>query len=170
MGESFKTDGKALLAFFIGAIITVVFLGSIADSIFTQTNTFNFTNNTVTAPATNASLTLVGRQVLAGTTPIVSNSTNTSQLNLQDLGVFVETGTVNGLRTVRLTVNQTGNAFAGTSVNVTYEYEPDGYLRSSADRSIINLVILFGALAILVFGLVVLHKTGSLGKLIGRSK
>ncbi len=155
----FKTDGKFILLGFVGLMIAIVMLSSIGDSIFNQRNTFNQTNISVTAPAINGTLVLTGRQLVAGTTPIVRNSSN---IDLQNAGVFISDGIVNGVHTVFMSVNQSGDPNNGTAVNMTYEFRPDGYLDSSADRSVVFLIVLFGALAILVFIVVMLFKFSSL--------
>ena len=158
-----NSDGKMIFAIFIGAIITVVFLGSIADSVFLQTNTFSVSNNTVTAPAINGTLILEGRELVSGTTPSV---VNTTAHEIQDQGVTVTDGLISGVQTVFLSVNDSSVPNNGSSVNVTYEFNPDGYLKSSSDRSVARLVIITGALAILVFVIVVMIKFGSFGKLL----
>ncbi|KKN59061.1 hypothetical protein LCGC14_0546160 [marine sediment metagenome] len=166
MVNSLKGDGKAIFTVFIGAIIAVVFLASIADSVFTQSNTFTVSSENNTAPATNASIALTGRELIG--TPVTQNASNVTGLTLQDLGVFIDERIINGIKTVALTVNQTGSAFVGETINVTYEFGPDGYLERQSDRSIAGLIVLFGALAGVVFVLVVFIKNGSFGDLISR--
>ncbi len=163
---SFKMDGKALLIVFIGAIIAVTFLQTIGDSVFAQTNTATVINVTVTAPAINATLDLTGR-TLIGTGTIVNASNASSTSN----GLIIQTGRgSSGLESVQLTLNDTASDFAGTLVNVSYNYEPDGYLQEGSTRSIAILIVLFGALAILIFVIIVLIKDGSLGKLMRGEK
>ncbi len=159
---SFKMDGKAILIVFIGAIIAVTFLQTIGDSVFAQTNTATVTNVTVTAPAINATLDLTGR-TLIGTGTIVNITNESSTSN----GLIIQTGIgTSGLESVQLTLNDTASGFVGTLVNVSYNYEPDGYLQESSTRSVALLIIIFGALGILIFVIIVLIKEGSLGKLI----
>jgi len=165
-----REDAKAIFAVFIGAIIGIVFLASIADSVFVQSNTVSVSNNTITAPATNASVSLTGRELATGNIPITLNASNASGLTLQDLGVFIDTRVINGVLTVALNVNQTGNAFAATDINVTYVYEPQGYLQRSVDRNIVALITLFGALAILITVIIIFIMNGTFGDLIGRMK
>lgn len=162
---SLKSDGKMVFMIFIGAIITIVFLGSIADSVFNQTTTFSQTNASVTAPAINGTLALEGRELVAGTTPIVRNATNQE---MQNLGIFVTDGLLSGVQTVFLSVNDTSFPSNASVVNVTYSFNPDGYLKSSSDRSIMNVTLIIAALSILVFVIVVMIKFGSFGKLMGR--
>lgn len=145
-------DGKMIFNIFIGGIITIVLLSSAADQVFLQTNTDSRSNATVTAPVVNGTLDLLGRSLVAGTTPIVTNASNVSGLDLQGTGVTIISGTsaTTGLLTVQLTVNDTESAFGAQSVNITYSYVPDGFLNDSGARSISTLIIIIGALAILV--------------------
>ena len=171
MVNSLQGDGKAIFTVFIGAIIAVVFLASIANSIFTQSTTFTNDNETVTALGVNTSLTLLGRELADSPSATTWNATNGSDAtNQQNNGITLSTATVNGIRTVVLTLNDTASDFVGDTINVSYIYEPDGYLERAVDRNIVSLITLFGALGALVFVLVVFIMNGSLGRLMGRGK
>ena len=170
MTQILKGDGKAIFMVFVGTIIAIVFLASIADSVFNQSTTFTATNTTITAGGINVSVAILGRQLVDGNVPVTLNATNTSALTLVGEGVIVATKTVNGVRTVALTVNDSGVAWVGLPINVTYAYQPDGYLGSSTDRAIVGLVVLFGALGAMVFVVVVFMTNGSLGRLMGRKQ
>ena len=52
----------------------------------------------------------------------------------------------------------TGAIAASGPVKVTYTYYPDGYMDDSASRSMIGLVVLLSALALVVFVLVMAYK------------
>ncbi len=162
---NFQGDGKAIFQVFIGAIIAIAILTTVGNAIFTQTNELTITNVTVTAPAVNATLDLTGRTLVSQTA--VVNASNGTQTNV---GMFLQTGTgTDGLNSVQLTLNDTAAAFAGVSLNVSYVFQPEGYLSNTGARAITVLILLFGSLGILVFVLVVFIKNGSLGKLMGRS-
>ena len=160
----FNMDVKVFFMIFIGVIFAIALLVPAADTIFNSTNTFNNTNETVTAPAINETLTLTGRS-LTGATPVVRNSTGTS---LQNEGVFVTDGLINGVRTVFLSTNDTGSGNAGNDVNVTYFFIPDGFV-PGAGGTILGLVVLFGSLAVLVFVVVRVMKDGSMKFFTGRN-
>jgi len=162
---NFQSDGKAIFQVFVGAIIAITFMLTIGDAIFLQTNEITIVNVTVTAPAVNATLDLTGRTLVSQTAVTeASNVSNTSS------GLFLQTGTAtSGLQTVQLVVNDTAAAFVGTSVNVSYIMQPDGYVSDSGARAITALILIFASLAILIFVIVVFIKNGSLGKLMGRS-
>ncbi len=163
------TDGdfKAIMLVFIGGIVAIVILASVADTIFPQTNTLAVINTTVTGAAVNTTLDLQGRELL--TTQEIHNSTNATD-NLFDEGASLQTGTgTNGLLTVQLILNDTAAAYVGRPIDVSYTFNPDGYISNSGGRSINNLIPIFAALAILVFVIVMFIKFGSMGTLI-RSK
>lgn len=160
MANSSRRDFMAIFSIFIGAIITVVFLASITDTIFPQTNTGSSTNQSVVVPAINGTLSLAGREVIG--TPTIINVTN---IGLTGQGLSVETRLIGGANTVVLVANDTAgaNGLVGSTVNVTYSFNPDGFISDSGARSITNLIPIFGALAIVVFIIVVLIANGTLG-------
>ncbi len=168
MVNSLQGDGKAIFTVFIGAIIAVVFLASIGNSIFTQSNTFTNSNETVTALAVNTSLSLLGRELADVPVATTWNATNgTGATNQQNNGITLSTATVGGVRTVILTLNDTASNFVGDTINVSYIYEPAGYLERAVDRNVVALITLFAALGALVFVIVIFIRDGSLGVLIG---
>lgn len=158
--ENFQGDSRAVFKVFIGAIIALSFMLVIGDSIFTQTNTATQGNITVTAPAINATTDLTGRTLINSIN--VLNATD----NTTAIGVSLQTGIgTDGLNSVQITVNDTASAFVGASIRIAYTYEPDGYLSNSGTRAIAVLILIFGALAIMVFVIVIFIKDGSLGKM-----
>lgn len=161
MVNSLKGDGKAIFTFFVGAIIATVFLASFSDNIFTQTNTATQTNLTVTVLAINTSLAVAGRDLNT-----VTEISNLTFIGLQTRGLNLDDGLVNSVKTVRLTANDTASDLVGSEVNLTYDYNPDGFIDSAGGRSITSLILIISSLAILVFAVVVFIKDGSLGALI----
>ncbi|KKN65945.1 hypothetical protein LCGC14_0476480 [marine sediment metagenome] len=157
----FNSDGKAIIAVFVGVIIAAVLLTSISDSIFNQTNTFTLTNESVVVGAVNVSVATTGRDLVG--VGLVTNSTNASQG--QFTGLIISDGLISGSKTIFITANDTATDQVGETVNVSYTYNPDGYLTDSGTRSIATLIILFGALAALIFTIVVFIKNGSLGEI-----
>ncbi len=161
---NFKADGKMIFLIFIGAIIATTLIVSIGDQINLVTSEFTITNETVTVSAVNTTLDLTGRTL----------ATRTSVLNASDPGasdninLILQTGTgSNGLRTVQIVANDSASEFVGTDVNVTYTYEPNGYVSDTGGRAITLLILIFSALAILIYVIAQLfEKDTSLSKLI----
>ncbi len=157
-----KSDGKAVLAAFIGVMIVATLLISISNQVVGITSTGNESVTEVTTPAVNGTVDLVGRELLATTSITLANGTD-----VNNLGVHLQTGTgTNGLRTVQIVVNDTGSSYASTAVNVSYTYNPDGYISNSAGRSMTNLIIIVSAIALLIFVIYEFVKNGTLGSII----
>lgn len=161
MANSLKGDGMAIFTIFIGAIIALVFITSFSDNIFTQTNTATAVNSSVTVSAINVSLAVAGREL--NTVTEISNATF---IGLQTRGLTLATGIIGGDQTVTLTANDTASALVGTDVNLSYDYNPDGYIDNAGGRSVTLLILIISALAIVVFVIVVMFKFGSINNLV----
>ncbi len=162
MGDIFKGDGKAILVVFIGAIIAAVLLASVANQVVGVTTTVAAINSSFTlCNSVNCTTDLTGRQLVSGATITVTNGTVTTRILIRD---GADSG---GLRTVQALVNDTAFAelYGGDLINVTYTYEPDGFVGGSTG-TITTLITLFGAFAALIFVIVVFIKDGSMGRLI----
>ncbi|KKL59488.1 hypothetical protein LCGC14_2214870 [marine sediment metagenome] len=139
---------------------------SIGDQINLETNTFPATNVTVTVPAVNATTDITGRELITEIEIVNASSLGN---NTAVVGLFLQTGTgTNGLLSVQLAANDTASGIVGVSVNTSYTYNPDGYVSDSGGRAITLLILIFAALAILVFVVVVFIKQGSMGELMRR--
>ncbi len=153
-----KGDGITLIMIFVGVTIAVVFLGSIADQAFLETNSITISNSTVTPSTTgNGTLDLTGREFLSGA--LVTNSTTGQVMSVQNFSINTTTG-ASGLLTVTLTTYDQGLTNPGNtsgSMNVSYVANPDGFL-GGASSNIILLTIILAALAIVIFTIVMLLK------------
>ena len=154
----FKSDGKMIFMIFIGVIITAVFMVSIADQASLLTSTSTITNGTFTSAAVNNTVTLPGRANITVVTVV-----NASDATNWTANFSVNTTNSAGVLGIFLATNDaTGAGFPAESINVSYGYEPQGYIRESAGRNMASLIVLFGALAIVVFVIVVIFKFGSI--------
>lgn len=153
-----------IFGIFLAALLGAVLLGTISDGTIFPTTTLSNTNETVTAPAVNATLDLTGRTLIFGLE--VYNSTNVTPITVP--GGILQTGVgTNGLQSVQLTLNDTAAAYAGQPVNVSYTYQPDGYLQNSGARSLTLLIVIISALAVVVVVIVYLFR-GSLAQMMRR--
>jgi len=160
----FESDGKAIMTVFLGALICVVLLGSVADSLYPQTHEFSTANLSTTTAAVNATVTLPGRSYTGS--PFVSNTSHhdcSAQFTFTNV---IDAG--DHKITMKTLDTAAANGLASKLVNVTYTGQPDGYISESSSRSTAKLITLFGAIAILIFIIVVLIAQGSLGRLIRR--
>ncbi len=146
-----KLDSKTILIMFIGLIITATFMLSIGDQISAQTSSRTFVNTTVVGPAENTTLALEGRS-LEGTMTIRNTTADVSNQYVKDSRLGAQ-----GLLTVAITSNSTTFS-AGQNINVSYTALPDGHAVNSGDRNIILLILIFAALAMLVFAVSLVMK------------
>jgi len=166
MVEILKGDGAAILGVFIGSMIAIVILSSVSHSIVLQTTTQSIVNQTITLPATtNATIDLIGRELVSG---IITNATGSTGAALTNYTLQTGMGS-GGLLTVQLASNSSTDINFGLPANVSYIYRPDGYLNLGGARSVNRLVLIIGALAILVFVIVIFYKKGSFGELMRRT-
>ena len=153
-GQQAAVGGFILM--FIGVIVALSLLGSggISDGVTTVTQTVTNYNQTFTAGAVGANVTLNGQ---AASSLVYTNATNTTQT--VDAGNFTVTNYVSTSGVPRAILQTNANSvFAGRSVNITYVYEPVGYARDSGTRSIAGLITIFAALAVVAFVLVYVYK------------
>ncbi len=148
--------GRAILVMFIGAIVATVFLGSIATTIVGDTSTITRANTTLVIPVVNTTTSLDGREIVGSM--IVINLTGA------DVSTTFDTTDklVNGLLTVAITSNDTSvdRTSPGTNINVSYTANPDGFVGATA-RGVTLLILIFAALAILIFVIVILFDRNS---------
>ncbi len=150
---------KTFIIAFVGIIIAVVIIASVGDSIFTQTNTLTVSNTTITPSTTgNGTVDLLGREFLVGT-GIVTNATNGTILGAGNFTLQTQLSSTTGLLTVVLVTNDSrfpDITQATGAVNVSYGYNPEGFVSDTAARAITRLILIFAALAIIIFAIIML--------------
>ena len=156
----FNGDAPMLILMFIGVLIGVIFLGSIANQTIAVTSTANFngsaTGGTTTMPLENVTIDLTGRDTPTGV--LITNATSGLTVGSGNYTVSATKSATTGLQTVSL--KTLTDSYAGRPVNVSYGYNPDGYVDGSS-RTLILLIIIFGALAVLLFVVASLFAPGS---------
>jgi len=166
MPKSKNVDAMMIFALFVGLIITVTFMVNIGDSISDSTTLTSVTNLSATVPAINTTFSpkVPGRAnttvitIINGTQDFTNNFTvNTSDSN-GVLGVFL----------FPKDAANTENVISG-AVNLTYTYEPQGYIPDSGARNVTLLILIMSALAIVVFAVAMLMK-GSFGQMMRNFK
>ena len=166
MAKFNNPDARMVFIIFIGLIITAAFMVNIGDAVNNSTSLTTLTNGTFTSAAVNSSLTLPGR---ANTTVItIVNATNGT---LDWTANFtVDTTNSNGVLGIFLvTRDVTGVGFPAEAINVSYTYEPQGYLGDSGSRNVALLILIMSALAMVVFTIVMIWK-GSLAEMLRSTK
>lgn len=166
MGKE-NSNGIAIIMIFIGAIIAATLMVPIADQIFDQTNSRTATNVTTVMPAAvNTTVDLEGRNLIGTITLVNDTFDDVSQFYIKDERLSSNSG----LLTVAVTSNSTsgvGNTL-GQTVNATYEFKPDGSAVNSTDSSLIRLILIFAALAVLFFVLAMVFGMEAMKNLLDR--
>ena len=138
---------------FIGIFVLVVvglalFQGS-AGQVGGAINSATASNTTITMPADGVVLDLEGQNYLSGF--VMTNATGGEVVPATNYTIGEGVSTSTGVLSVQLT--GAASTYSGTSVNVSYEYGPDGYISSSGSRGVAGIILIFFALAIAVVAL-----------------
>ena len=145
----------ALLMAFIGIIVALaLFNGGIVSNVASTTTLGTIENATVTSAASGSAISLTGKYVsdLTATNNSGGEVIPSSNYTIQNNQV------VNGVLTARLLSNE-GADYPGQSWNLSYTYQPDGYISSSGGRSMASIIIVLTALAIATIGLILVGKS-----------
>ncbi len=135
-----KKGQSAIIAMSVGVIILAIILGVIFNFITTEATTISSVpNETITF----TSATVAGIQVLANddlaSFDALTNITGENILTTVGCNVTLSTGTIGC------------NATGSTTGFAEYTFFPDGYITSAPTRTLMNLVPVLAALAVLLF-------------------
>ena len=144
MNKSAQLGLGAVMLMFIGIIVGIALIGSVADNQATLTNLQSVTNQTVTFPENGSTLTLNG-QALEGSITAVNASDGTAI----GAGNFSTANFVSSGTGYALVLTVLDEEYAESSVNLSYSYQPVGYNPDSGSRGIARLPLLFFAFIIL---------------------
>lgn len=141
-GSAVNIGGIILL--FVGIIVALTLFVASSQQITNVVDLSVVTNSTITFPTNTTAIALNGQAVsnfvaLNATSGTVVPSTNYTITNY----AISSTGTLQST-----IVGVGANPYAGKSVNVSYTYEPLGYAKESATRTITELIVILSALAI----------------------
>ena len=145
---SMKATGLILVSF-IGIVVCIALLsGGIFQNIGSTTQTSQWVNKTYTFPTPGNSIVLDGQ---AATNVIVSNRTTQAVVpatNYTITNYEVSTGSMRSILTAKAGIAGEWN---NTAVNISYTFEPLGYVRDSGTRSVIPLIAIFAVLGMIAF-------------------
>lgn len=135
-----------MLLIAIGVIIGLTMLQPIASNVASTSTTYAVANQSVITPANGAYVALTGSAVVG--TPTVVNA---SSPTLITTGYTIGSRVVNDKKTLVFTNNNASSV--GSVLNISYTYEPDGYITDAAGRSVTSLIVILAGLAVLVFAM-----------------
>ena len=157
MNNKAQTIGSFLMVF-ITVIVGIALMIAVASD-YGRATTTGTINYTVTAPATNGVLNLVGQELL--NTPVVQNASGGDVWNTANYTIAEGVSTTTGTKRIIFTTLVDG--IQGASINVTYNYGPEGYIVSSGARSVASLILIFMAVAIAMVALEPTLRNNALG-------
>ena len=147
--------GQIGFGFIIMAAVAILvglalYTGTFSQNIGSMTNLDNAYNVTMTLPASNitSELSMCGQKV---NTITVTNATGGTVVTASNYTTSQSIG-ADGYLAAKITPS-TASRYASTSVNVSCNYEPDGYIAESGGRAVVGLIAIFMALLILVAAL-----------------
>lgn len=135
-----------IITAFIVAIVALAFVVAIAGSSSTLTDSRTLNNVTYLAPAAESTIDLTGQELLS--TPVVLNTTDGVVIPASNYTIFEGISPSTGVKTIRYTSHA---GHVSSNVSITYTYGDFGYIDDSAGRSMVDLIVIFCALAVLAY-------------------
>ena len=142
-----------LLIAFVGIIIGIALFQVVSQTVGDATNTYDMANQSVSS--VNATYSLTGQSV---SSVVVYNTTGDAIVSSGNYTI-ANNQVVDGTLTARITV-EADAIYQGGDWEVSYTYEPDGYIDSAGGRGVALLIPIFAALAIAVLALVPAFRNG----------
>jgi len=141
---------------FVGVIVALaIFNGGITSNVGSAVNTIDVPITTqVTFPTNSTELVLNGKSVssvvvINGSQTVGSGNYSITNNDISASGVLQSTIIAVG-----------ASPYQGANVNISYTYEPLGYVSDSGSRAIVSLIIIFSALAIAGFVINKIYEDG----------
>ena len=134
----------------------VLITDSISDNTAVMTNTYTTVNQTVAWTNTTV-LTLNGK---LATNFIATNQTN--GVTVPATNYTVNNNVILADGTLGSTLTEKGGVFIDRNVNISYTWQPLGYVPEGGGRAIVDLIVLFCVIAIFVVALVPTLRNGIL--------
>lgn len=168
MNSKAQVGVGALVIGFI-AIITAlaIYTGGVTPQIGTLTQTQINVNKTITAPAAGSSMFIDGQ--INNTVVLITNSTNVSFI-LPQTNYTITQDTSQGVIKLKLTMLTGVPNLAGKSINISYGYEPEGYVSDGGSRSVVFIIPLLAVLGIVAIAIWAAMKNGYLEDLVDSFK
>lgn len=137
---------------FVAIVVALSFWTVIGNSVGTVT-TLQFSNNTtITIPAQNAFVEVVGCGQANTSAIIVFNTTNGVAYPAANYTVVSAASTTDGYLITQINFTGTNNAFdqVGLGATVDCNYQPRGYATDGGTRAVFNLIPILAALLIMI--------------------
>jgi len=141
----------------IGLIVALVLYATVTQIVGQAVTTATASNQTVTMSAAGSPYSLNGQAVVG--TIIVTNGSNGTLIPSTNYTV-ASNQVINGVLTATITPKAVAPVAGASGINLSYTYQPDGYIASSGGRAMALLIPIMAALAIIVFALSPTFRSG----------
>lgn len=137
--------GVVILSFIVIIVGLALYSGGIAPNVGTLTQTTSVANQTYTLPAAGSSIFIAGQKLIGSA--VALNASNSSQV-VAASNYTVTQDTTSGV--LRLKLTSVAGPYATKNINLSYSFEPEGYISDAGARSVTQLIGIMTALAIVV--------------------
>jgi len=157
MNRKGEINVRILLTIFIGIIVALILLQGISPYLGQARNSVAAINYTYAFVNDSAYHDMAGQELLS--TPIVTNaSADAKVIDPGNYTIDEGVSATTGVKTIQFNWSTLSerSGLSGASmgdINISYTYGADGYIDNSAGRSMVLLIPIFAALAVLVFTL-----------------
>ena len=134
----------------VGLIVGLVILQAASQYVGSTNEQTSYVNASYTTPALNAYTDIEGCQEVIGSYIIINSTSNTSVSTGNT--TLVERVGDDGLKTV--SIYQTAAPYASKPVKITFTCAEDGYIDDGGARSVASVIVIFCAVAIVIFALI----------------
>ena len=151
-----------LLMAFVGILVGLLLYEAVNPYIGTLTgaNEVTVRNLSITGPTTGGAVYILQGQEITDTLAVVITNTTDGVLVPASNYTLTEAVTTNGVKGIILT--SLGVKVSAMPINVSYSYQPAGYIDNGGARSMAFLIPIFAALAIAVIALTPTLRSGIL--------
>jgi hypothetical protein len=149
-------SGLLIISLFVGVILAILFIQILAD-ITADTGIVRVTNNqSLTGPSV-----LLGNQVLRDANNIQGTTVNLNNFTNNTIGTNNYLAYTNGSVILKAGMLETKAQGANPTLNYSYSYYSEMYVKDSTSRTFLNLIVLFFAVGLLIYLVVYLkNNTG----------
>jgi hypothetical protein len=148
----------ALIGVAIGVIVCLILFQAFSvntEQVTTSDYVYNSSRvgtgyGAFTTPAAGACKDLIGQELID--TPMVTNGSSSYVVPAANYTISEGVSTVDNLKRIRY-CSTAVSTYAGLPANITYIYAPEGYIDNAGARSVVGIIGLLAAIAVIIFAL-----------------
>lgn len=151
-----KNNVMVWIGLFVLAMIGVVLMIEVSNVTTQNSSLYTNTNQSLAGTANGVNTTLSGKN-FQGTPVVVNRSLQGVNFSALNAGSYTVVQRIrNGKQVVEFQL--LNNSFASQPLNITYTWEPEGYIEDSGGRNVFVLILVVMAFALIAWVLAELYK------------